>query len=181
MHRMLKRCVSLILISFLACLPLFEGCAAAEENTLAGDDQMNDMNLDESAALDLIEKFHKDLIDAQTFLKSFRDLNVFSSTPFGETKDGTPMGYFVPAGNETAYFPVFTSAEKARAYFDKGDRNGYLLFVGSFMSSLESTKELNEDLREKNFPVRLGVIINPDNNGITIDVSMLDKIIEMLK
>ena len=50
------------------------------------------------------------------------------------------------------------------------------------MGSLESTKMLNEILRENTlFSIELGIIIDPDDYAVTIDVSMLDQVIEMLQ
>ena len=182
LYRMLKRCISFLFVCFLACLPLSAGCAAGEAGIPAGAGQTNMLTWDDSAARDLLEQLDRQLIDMETFLKSFRDLDVVSSTLFGENSFGMRVGYFVSSDDGAAFFPVFTSPERAKAYFDQGKRQGYLLIVDSFMGSLESTKMLNEILRENTlFSIELGIIIDPDDYAVTIDVSMLDQVIEMLQ
>lgn len=176
---MTKRIAGWILVFMLVFQAGFASRAVAESadlNPAERENPMNRLDRDEETARSLLEQVDKGLIDANTFLAAFRDLSVVFSTPYGETKDGQARGYYFPVGDGTAFFPVFTSAERARAYFDAGDRNGYLLMIDSFLGSLKMVQTVNQVPSS----VRMGIIIDPGDYGITLHVSMLDKAIELL-
>ena len=59
----------------------------------------------------------KEINDAQ-FLREFGKVRVYHSTPFGDHKDGGSRLFLLPAPNNTAYLPVFTTEERARAFFE---------------------------------------------------------------
>ena len=176
---MIKRIAGWILVFMLVLQAGFASRAEAEGvdlNSAGGEEPMTNLNRDEETARSLLEQVDKGLIDANTFLAAFRDLSVIFSTPYGDTKDGRTRGYYFPAGDGTAFFPVFTSEERARAYYDAGDRNGYLLMIDSFLGSLKMVQTVNQVPS----PCLMGIIIDPGDYGITLHASMLDKAIELL-
>ena len=126
--------ILVLMLVFQAGLAFRSEAEGVDLNPAEGEELMIGLNRDEETARSLLDQFDKNLIDANTFLAAFRDLNVIFSTPYGETKDGQARGYYFPVGDGTAFFPVFTSAERARAYYDAGDRNGYLLMIASGLS-----------------------------------------------
>ncbi|MBQ6061454.1 MAG: SseB family protein [Clostridia bacterium] len=168
--------ILVLMLVFQAGLASRSEAEGVDLNPAEGEELMIGLNRDEETARSLLDQFDKNLIDANTFLAAFRDLNVIFSTPYGETKDGQARGYYFPAGDGTAFFPVFTSAERARAYYDAGDRNGYLLMIDSFLGSLKTVQSANQIPS----PCLMGIIIDPGDYGITLHASMLDKAIELL-
>lgn len=125
--------------------------------------------------ISLLDKHESGLLDEKSFLRSFGKVNVFYSTPFGDHKDGGSRLFVLPAQDETAYLPVFTSIERAMEFYEKAGRVGFAIMEGSFTSFLETTKIINEG----NTPIKLGAVIDPGYYGVTIGANSLDVVIDM--
>ncbi len=125
--------------------------------------------------ISLLDKHESGLLDDKSFLSSFGKVKVFYSTPFGDHKDGGSRLFILPAQDETAYLPVFTSIERAMEFYEKAGRVGFAIMEGSFTSFLETTKIINEG----NTPVKLGAVIDPGYYGVTIGANFLDAVIDM--
>lgn len=98
-------------------------------------------NADLIDGISLLDKHESGLLDDKPFLSSFGKVKVFYSTPFGDYKDGGSRLFVLPAHDETAYIPVFTSIERAMEFYEKAGRVGFAIFEGSFTSFLETTKK----------------------------------------
>ena len=127
--------------------------------------------------ISLLDNHEKGLIDDKSFLSSFGKVKIFYSTPFGDHKDGSSRLFVLPAQDNTAYLPVFTSGERAVEFYEKAGRCGFLIIEGSFTSSLETTKKINEG----NTPIKLGAVIGPNYYGVTVNANALDAIIDVTK
>ena len=125
-------------------------------------------------ALLLLEQHEKREIGDAQFLKEFGKVTVFHSTPYGDHIDGKPRLFLLPAPEKTAYMPVFTSEERAREFFTKAGRAGYLLMSPTFHEVLVTVKKANEGA-----PIKMGVIVDPGYYGITVDVANLDAVINL--
>jgi len=140
----------------------------------------DDTMLHEGAAMDnafesidgisLLDDYENGLLDDEAFLSSFGQVKVFYSTPFGDHKDGGVKLFAVPAPENTAYFPVFTSIERATEFFEKAGRIGFIIVGVTFTSFLEVISGLNEE----GTPIEFGAIIDPGYYGITIEADSID-------
>ena len=139
------------------------------------------MDFDNSAetidGISLLDKHENGLLDDKSFLNSFGKATVFYSTPFGDHKDGGSRLFILPAQDETAYLPVFTSTERAIEFYEKACRKGFLIMESSFTSFLETIQKINSE----STPIKLGTIIDPGYYGVTIDANVLDTVIDMIK
>lgn len=127
--------------------------------------------------ISLLEKHENGLLDDKSFLISFGKVKVFYSTPLGDHKDGGSRLFVLPAQDNTAYLPVFTSTERAMEFYEKAGRLGFLIMENSFTSFLETTKKINEG----NTPIKLGAVIDPGYYGVTVSANALDTVIDMTK
>ena len=127
--------------------------------------------------ISLLDKHENGLLDDKSFLRYFGKVKVFYSTPFGDHKDGGSRLFALPAQDKTGYLPVFTSTERAKEFYEKAGRNGFLIMEGSFTSFLETTKNINEG----NTPIKLGVVIDPGYYGVTVGADALNTVINMTK
>ncbi len=116
----------------------------------------------------------KEINDAQ-FLREFGKVRVYHSTPFGDHKDGGSRLFLLPAPDNTAYLPVFTTEERAKEFFEKAGRTGYLLMTPTFHEVLVTTKKINEG----KVPVKMGITVDPGYYGITVEVTNLDAVINL--
>lgn len=127
--------------------------------------------------ISLLDKHEKGLLDDKSFLCSYGKVKVFYSTPFGDHNDGSSRLFALPAPDNTAYLPVFTSVERTKEFYNKAGRLGFLIMEDSFTSFLETTKKINEGKT----PVKFGAVIDPGYYGVTINANALDVAIEMTK
>ncbi|MBP7901665.1 MAG: SseB family protein [Spirochaetes bacterium] len=127
--------------------------------------------------ISLLDRHEKGLIDDKSFLCSFGKVKVFYSTPFGDHNDGSSRLFALPAPDNTAYLPVFTSVERIKKFYDEAGRLGFLIMEDSFTSFLETTKKINEGKT----PVKFGAVIDPGYYGVTINANALDVAIDMTK
>jgi len=125
----------------------------------------------------LLDKHENGLLDDKSFLKAFGKVMIFYSTPFGDHKDGNSRLFALPAKDNTAYLPVFTSTERALEFYKNAGRLGFLIMEGSFTSFLETTFSMNAG----DMPVKMGAIIDPGYYGVTIDADALGAVINMTK
>ena len=132
---------------------------------------------EEIDANSLLEKHENGLMDDKSFLTSFRDIGVVYSTPFGDHKDGGHRLFVLPDQERAAFLPVFTTEERAREFYEKVGRCGFLILHSSFLSFLETTRKINEG----NPPVKLGAVIDPGYYGVTIGANILSNVIEWIK
>jgi hypothetical protein len=131
--------------------------------------------IENTDGISLLDKHESGLLDDKSFLSSFGKVKVFYSTPFGDHKDGGSRLFVLPAQDETAYLPVFTSTERAMEFYKKAGRLGFLIMESSFTSFLKTTKKVNEG----NTPIKLGAVIDPGYYGVTIGANSLDIVIDM--
>ncbi len=130
----------------------------------------------ECSAIELLDKHDKGEINDEIFLKDFGNANVFYSTPFGDHKDGGQRVFLLSGPNNTGYHPVFTSQERLVEFYQKAGRVGFMMMNGTFVSVLETTKNING-----NAPVKMGLIIDPGYYNVTIDVAALDTVLRIIK
>ncbi|MDD4475185.1 MAG: SseB family protein [Eubacteriales bacterium] len=131
--------------------------------------------IDITDGISLLEKHKSGLLDDKSFFSSFGKVNVFYSTPFGDHKDGGSRLFVLPAQDKTAYLPVFTSIERAKDFYDKVGRVGFVIMENSFTSFLETTKKINQG----NTPIKFGAVIDPGYYSVTINANSLHIVIDM--
>lgn len=122
----------------------------------------------------LYEKYDKGELDINGFLRQYGKEKFFYSTPFGEKKDGSNALFVLDAPENTGYLPIFSDMNRAKEFFEKTERAGYILMENTFHDILVTAKKANE-----NAPVKLGVIVDPGYPGINVDVANLDAVISM--
>ena len=127
-------------------------------------------------AEELYQKYDKGEMDINTFLKQFGKEEFFYSTPFGEKKDGRNALFVLEAPDNCGFLPVFTTTDRAKEFFEKMERAGYLLMKSTFHDILSTAKKANEKA-----PVKLGVIVDPGYPQIHIEAKNLDAVIELTK
>lgn len=122
----------------------------------------------------LYEKYDKGELDINGFLRQYGKEKFFYSTPFGEKKDGSNALFVLDAPENTGYLPIFSDMDRAKEFFEKTERAGYILMENTFHDILVTAKKANEKA-----PVKLGVIVDPGYPGINVDVANLDAVISM--
>lgn len=122
----------------------------------------------------LYEKYDKGELDINGFLRQYGKEKFFYSTPFGEKKDGSNALFVLDAPENTGYLPIFSDMDRAKEFFEKTERAGYILMENTFYDILVTAKKANEKA-----PVKLGVIVDPGYPGINVDVANLDAVISM--
>ena len=122
----------------------------------------------------LYEKYDKGELDINGFLRQYGKEKFFYSTPFGEKKDGSNALFVLDAPENTGYLPLFSDMDRAKEFFEKTERAGYILMENTFHDILVTAKKANEKA-----PVKLGVIVDPGYPGINVDVANLDAVISM--
>ena len=125
-------------------------------------------------SIELYEKFNSGELDASAFLHQYGREKFFYSTPFGEKKDGSKAFFVLQGPDKTGYLPIFSNTDRAKEYFEKAERAGYILMENTFHDILVTAKKANEKA-----PVKLGVIVDPGYPGINVDVKNLDAVIKM--
>ncbi|WP_339014697.1 hypothetical protein VNN36_12350 (plasmid) [Lactococcus garvieae] len=134
-------------------------------------------NIVTSSGTSLLNKYKKGIIDEQQFLFSFSKTKVFYSTPFGDHVSGETRLFLLPDHQGSGYLPVFTSSSQAIEFYKEMGRVGFVIMEGTFIDFLETTKTINQ----KETPIKMGVIIEPNVYDITIEGSVLDKVINLMK
>lgn len=127
-------------------------------------------------AEEFLRKYREGAINAEEFLAQFGKTKIFYSTPFGDHKDGGQRVFLLPAPNNTAYNPVFSSQERLIKFYEKAGRIGYMIMTGTFLSMLETTEQINNTA-----PIKMGVIIDPTYYDVAISADMLDAVIKLIK
>ena len=125
----------------------------------------------------IIEKHAKRQLDDQAFLLAFSQATVYNSTPFGDHVDGGQRPFVLPDEGNAVFLPIFTSTDRAKEFFDKSGRNGFLLMEGTFMQIIETTIKINSG----NEQIQFGLVIDPGYNGITVKASILKNVLNMLQ
>ncbi len=128
------------------------------------------------AAIELLDKHDKGEINDEVFLKDFGNVKVFYSTPLGNHKDGGQRLFLLTGPDNTGYHPVFTSQERLAEFYQKVGRVGYMAINGSFVSALETAKEVN-----RKASVKMGLIIDPGYYDVTVDVVAIDTVLKIIK
>ena len=129
----------------------------------------------EEQALALLEKHEAKQLNDVEFLREFGKIKLWYSTPFGDHKDGGSRLFLIPGPDNTGYLPLFSTDERAREFFEKTGRAGYVLMYSEFHEVLVTTRKINNG----ESPVKMGAIIDPGYYGITIDVANLDPVIRI--
>jgi len=137
-------------------------------------DRINEVKNNVNAVI-LLEKHDQGLLNDADFLRDFGKETIYYSTPFGDHKDGDKRLFLMPGPDNTGYFPVFTTEEDAKVYFELAGRVGYVLMNATFHDVLLTVKQSNEG----EAPVKMGVLIDPARFKVTVDVANLDDVIIM--
>jgi len=124
----------------------------------------------------LLERHEKKELNDTDFLKAFRGVEVYYTTPVGDHKDGGMRLFAIPGPDKTGYMPLFLSEEDMRNYYDKAGRIGYMIMKASFLPILETAAQANSG----NAPVKLGLMIDPFKYKVTLDVPMIDPVLRLL-
>ena len=130
----------------------------------------------EYTAIELLDKHNKGEINDEVFLKEFGNADVFYSTPFGDHKDGGQRVFLLAGPDNTGYHPVFTSQDRLVEFYQNAGRVGFMMMNGTFVSVLETTKNING-----NAPVKMGLIIDPGYYNVTVDVAAFDTVLKIIK
>ena len=133
------------------------------------------MENDEKKALELLEQHENKQLNDVEFLREFGKIRLWYSTPFGDHKDGGSRLFLVPGPDNTGYLPLFSTEERAKEFFEKTGRAGYILMYSDFHGVLATTRNVNNG----DSPVKIGAIIDPGYYGITVDAANLDPVIRM--
>jgi len=126
-----------------------------------------------SRAIELYEKYDKGELDITSFLSQYGKEKFFYSTPFGEKKDGSKALFVLNAPENTGYLPIFSNTDRAKEFFEKTERAGYILMESTFHDILMTAKKSNEKT-----PLKLGIIVDPGYPGVNVEVKNLDAIIK---
>ena len=124
----------------------------------------------------ILEKYNKGQLNDQTFLTEFSTATVYNSTPFGDHVDGSQRPFVLPDEGNAVFLPVFTSMERAKEFFDKSGRNGFLLMEENFLQMIKSTIKINNGDKT----IQFGLVIDPGYSGITLKASALGDVLNML-
>jgi hypothetical protein len=124
----------------------------------------------------LLERHEKGFLDDVSFLKAFAAAKVFSSTPYGDHRDGHICFFALPAADGTGYLPVFSSLERIKEFYENAGRRAYLIIEGTFLSFLEATLKTN-----RNAPIKMGAVIDPGYFAVTVNANMLEAAISLMK
>jgi len=127
--------------------------------------------------ISLLEQHENGVLDDISFLSSFIGAKVFYSTPLGDHKDGGSRLFALPAEDQTAYLPAFTSLERAKEFYEKVGRRGFLLMENSFGTFLETIIKINAG----NLPIKFGAVIDPGYYGVTVSAHILDVLADGMK
>ena len=173
---MKKLLIILLPITFFSSQMFGEGGTAI--NHLTGKMEVEKMKAlfeDNMYGNELLNKYeNRELNDAQ-FLKAFGQINIFYSTPLGDTVDGQQALFLVRKSGGSLYHPVFVSLENAKKHFDKNKRAGFLIMQKTFLDFVKDTLSIYEKAPEK-----VGVIIEPGTFGFTLDADVLGAVIKMM-
>ncbi len=131
----------------------------------------------EEQALKLLEQHENKQINDVQFLREFGKIKVWYSTPYGDHKDGGSRLFLIPGPDNTGYLPLFSTQERAKEFFEKTGREGYMLIYSEFHEVLITTKSVNQGKT----PIKIGAIVDPGYFGITVDVVNLDAVIDMTR
>ena len=126
-----------------------------------------------SRAVELYEKYDKGELEITAFLSQYGKEKFFYSTPFGEKKNGSKALFVLNGPDNTGFLPIFSNTDRAKEFFEKTERAGYILMESTFHDILTTAKKANE-----NTPIKLGIIVDPGYPGINVEVKNLDAIIK---
>lgn len=126
---------------------------------------------------ELLERHKKGELSDESFLKEFKDVTIYYSTPYGDHKDGSKKLFLLEGPDNTGYQPIFISEDHMRVFYENTGRLNYMIMEGTFASVLNTAIKMNK----KNIPIGMGLIIEPGHYGVTIDVSMLNIVKGMLQ
>ena len=124
----------------------------------------------------LLERHEKKELNDTAFLKAFRGVVLYYTTPVGDHKDGGMRLFAIPGPDKTGYMPLFLSEEDMRNYYDRAGRVGYMIMKASFLPIIETAAKANSG----NTPVKLGIMIDPLKYKVTLDVPMIEPVIRLL-
>ena len=126
-----------------------------------------------SRAVELYEKYDKGELEITAFLSQYGKEKFFYSTPFGEKKDGSKALFVLNGPDNTGFLPIFSNTDRAKEFFEKTERAGYILMESTFHDILTTAKKANEKT-----PIKLGIIVDPGYPGVNVEVKNLDAIIK---
>ena len=126
-----------------------------------------------SRAVELYEKYDKGELEITAFLSQYGKEKFFYSTPFGEKKDGSKALFVLNGPDNTGFLPIFSNTDRAKKFFEKAERAGYILMESTFHDILTTAKKANEKT-----PIKLGIIVDPGYPGVNVEVKNLDAIIK---
>ena len=126
-----------------------------------------------SRAVELYEKYDKGELEITAFLSQYGKEKFFYSTPFGEKKDGSKALFVLNGPDNTGFLPIFSNTDRAKEFFEKTERAGYILMESTFHDILTTAKKANEKT-----PIKLGIIVDPGYPGVNVEVKNLDTIIK---
>ena len=124
----------------------------------------------------LLERHEKKELNDTDFLKAFRGVVLYYTTPVGDHKDGGMRLFAIPGPDKTGYMPLFLSEEDMRNYYDQAGRVGYMIMNASFLLIIEAAAQANSG----DAPVKLGLMIDPLKYKVTLDVPMIEPVIRLL-
>ena len=124
----------------------------------------------------LLERHEKKELNDADFLKAFRGVVLYYTTPVGDHKDGGMRLFAIPGPDKTGYMPLFLSEEDMRNYYDQAGRVGYMIMNASFLLIIEAAAQANSG----DAPVKLGLMIDPLKYKVTLDVPMIEPVIRLL-
>ena len=124
----------------------------------------------------LLERHEKKELNDTDFLKAFRGVVLYYTTPVGDHKDGGMRLFAIPGPDKTGYMPLFLSEEDMRNYYDQAGRVGYMIMNASFLLIIEAAAQANSG----NAPVKLGLMIDPLKYKVTLDVPTIEPVIRLL-
>lgn len=145
-------------------------------DTSSFDNSAANAKLADEDTISLLRRYNEKLIDNNEFLCSLGKAEIFYSTPFGDHKDGDQRLFVLPAKDNTAYNPVFSSCETAKAFYERVGRVNFIIAQGTFKAFVETTDKTNKGKT----PIKLGVIIEPAEFGITLNADMLETVINIM-
>ena len=120
----------------------------------------------------IMANFKNGKISLDEFAEKMADIDVFSTSPVGEDKNGNKQLYLLPGKDGVMCQPVFTSEEKGKKFFDSMGRANYTFLKGPVIIVIRTMRRMNENHANKAF----GLIVNPLEEDICIPTEVIEKL-----
>ena len=121
-------------------------------------------NVTQEKFLDSVEKYWSKELSLQEFVNLNKDTILYSSTPYGNDKNGNPKQWVLGSPiTHNHLLPTFSSVEEANKMFMSLGRGAFII-VQSTLKELLNTLDSSEQMKG------LGLVIDPQNGIKGIEI-----------